>query len=168
VHPPQACVAPLQLLWPCRVSSASKFLGVATWAVRLPHLVVNLAWEAAPPPSSLRHQFCGSTEKPSGFVVNHSKPRGLGVAFRQSPLMTWPPQLSRVDLGFKAQPRNRPRLRLAVLSTMWSALDPVNHRVPRTKPTCMLHTYRPTGIDLSCLFLTCTDSNQAATCTCNT
>jgi hypothetical protein len=28
-------------------------------------------------------------------------------------------------------------------STMLPALDPAGHRVPRTKPTCLLHTWRP-------------------------
>jgi hypothetical protein len=35
------------------------------------------------------------------------------------------------------------RLHLAVLATMRPALDPAGHRVPRTKPTCLLHTWRP-------------------------
>jgi hypothetical protein len=26
---------------------------------------------------------------------------------------------------------------------MWHALDPAGHRVPRTMPTCLLHTWRP-------------------------
>jgi hypothetical protein len=53
------------------------------------------------------------------------------------------PTLSRLDLGFEAQPRNCLRLRPAVLATMRSALDPVGHWVPRTNPTCLLHTRRP-------------------------
>jgi hypothetical protein len=44
---------------------------------------------------------------------------------------------------------------------MRPALDPSGHRVPRTKPTCLLHTWRPSGIDLSHLFFTCTNTNQA-------
>jgi hypothetical protein len=40
----------------------------------------------------LRPWLCGSTKEPSGFVVNHWKPHKLGVASRQSPLMTWPPR----------------------------------------------------------------------------
>jgi hypothetical protein len=36
----------------------------------------------------LRSWLCGSTKKPSDFVVNHWKPHRLGVAYRQSPLMT--------------------------------------------------------------------------------
>jgi hypothetical protein len=51
--------------------------------------------------------------------------------------------MSRLDHGFVAQPRNRPQLHLAVLATMRPALDPTGHRVPRTKPTCLLHTWRP-------------------------
>jgi hypothetical protein len=34
------------------------------------------------------------------------------------------------------------RLHLAILATMRPALDPAGHRVPRTKPTCLLHTWR--------------------------
>jgi hypothetical protein len=33
----------------------------------------------------------------------------------------------RLDLGFEAQPRNRPRLRLAVLATVRPTLDPASH-----------------------------------------
>jgi hypothetical protein len=35
------------------------------------------------------------------------------------------------------------RLHLAVHATMRPALDPAGRRVPRTKPTCLLHTWRP-------------------------
>jgi hypothetical protein len=35
---------------------------------------------AAAPPSVLRSWLCGSTKEPSGFLVNHRKPRELGVA----------------------------------------------------------------------------------------
>jgi hypothetical protein len=35
------------------------------------------------------------------------------------------------------------RFHLAVLATMRPALDPAGHRVPRTKATCLLHTWRP-------------------------
>jgi hypothetical protein len=35
---------------------------------------------AAPPYSILRSWHCGSTKEPSGFLVNHWKPRELGVA----------------------------------------------------------------------------------------
>jgi hypothetical protein len=35
---------------------------------------------AAAPSSVLRSWLCGSTKEPSGFLVNHRKPRELGVA----------------------------------------------------------------------------------------
>jgi hypothetical protein len=35
---------------------------------------------AASPSSVLRSWLCGSTKEPSGFLVNHRKPRELGVA----------------------------------------------------------------------------------------
>jgi hypothetical protein len=35
------------------------------------------------------------------------------------------------------------RLHIAVLATMRPALDSASHRVPRTKPNCLLHTWRP-------------------------
>jgi hypothetical protein len=35
---------------------------------------------AATPSSVLRSWLCGSTKEPSGFLVNHSKPRELSVA----------------------------------------------------------------------------------------
>jgi hypothetical protein len=35
---------------------------------------------AAPPSFVLRSWLCGSTKEPSGFLVNHQKPRELGVA----------------------------------------------------------------------------------------
>jgi hypothetical protein len=34
----------------------------------------------AAPSSVLRYWLCGSTKEPSGFLVNHWKPRELGVA----------------------------------------------------------------------------------------
>jgi hypothetical protein len=39
---------------------------------------------AAAPSSVLRSWLCGSAKEPSGFLVNHSKPRELGVASANS------------------------------------------------------------------------------------
>jgi hypothetical protein len=36
--------------------------------------------DAAAPSSVLRSWLCGSTKEPSSFLVNHRKPRELGVA----------------------------------------------------------------------------------------
>jgi hypothetical protein len=112
-----------------------------------------------------------------GFVAQPSNLVVLWWTTVNPANLVWPPtnlhswlgpNSSRLDLGFEAQPRNHPRLRLAVLATLHPALDPAGHWVPRTKPTCLLHTWRSTGIDLSRLFFTCTNTNQAATCTRNT
>jgi hypothetical protein len=35
---------------------------------------------AAAPSSVLRSWLCGSTKEPNGFIVNHCKPRELGIA----------------------------------------------------------------------------------------
>jgi hypothetical protein len=95
------------------------------------------------PPPSLRSWLCGSTKEPDGFVVNRRKPLRLGAASMPIPLMTWPPRSSQLDLGFDAQPRNRTRLCLGFLATIRPALDPVGHRVPRTKPNCLSTPERP-------------------------
>jgi hypothetical protein len=50
---------------------------------------------------------------------------------------------SRLNLGFEALPRNRPWLHLAILATMQPTLDSTSHRLLRTKPTCLFHTWRP-------------------------
>jgi hypothetical protein len=51
----------------------------------------------------------------------------------------------RLDIGFEVQPRNRPRLRLAVFAIMRLAPDPVGHRVPQTKLVGVL-TRQPTKV----------------------
>jgi hypothetical protein len=80
--------------------------------------------------SSLQSWLCGSTKEPDGFVVNRCKRRELGASSTPIPLMTWPPQLSRLDLGFEAQPRKRTQLHLAFLATMPPTLDLVGYQVP--------------------------------------
>jgi hypothetical protein len=64
----------MQVLRSRHVSSASKSPDciVAHWSDR--------SDAAAPPSSVLRSWLCGSTKEPSGFLVDHWKPRELGVA----------------------------------------------------------------------------------------
>jgi hypothetical protein len=144
----QARVVSTQALRLCCVSFASKLLDVATQAVRPPRptWAVKPTWVPAPPPSSLRPRFCGSTKKSSGFLVNHCKPRELGAT--KEPYM-----ISSCS---------------SCHSNMRPTLDFVGHRVPRTKPTCLSTPGGHTDIDLSHLFFTSTKSNQVAICTCNT
>jgi hypothetical protein len=89
------CLTSTQAMRSRRVSSGSKILDcvvahrsdrcsspvrlVPTGQTGLTH---RLDWsDAATPPSSvLRSWLCGSTKGPSGFLVNHWKPREFGVA----------------------------------------------------------------------------------------
>jgi hypothetical protein len=99
--------------------------------------------------SHLREE--GSLDYDGGFVRLQIQTNfDMHINRQQNPVdLMWPPPISTHDLaptssrrhlGFEAQPRNCPRLRLAVLATMRPALDPAGHRVPRTKPTCLVHT----------------------------
>jgi hypothetical protein len=71
---PQTCLASTQALRSWRVSPASQS----------PECVVTHRSDqsdpTAPPSSVLQSWLCGSTKEPSGFLVNHQKPRELGVA----------------------------------------------------------------------------------------
>jgi hypothetical protein len=57
--------------------------------------------------------------------------------------MTWLPRSPRSTLVSWLNQETVHRLHLAVLATMRPALDPAGHWVPQTKPTCLLHTWRP-------------------------
>jgi hypothetical protein len=111
---------------------------------------------------------CGSTEKPSVFCVEPLQTSRTWCGLTPIPLMTWLTWSSLLDLCFVAQSKNRTWLRLTLLATMRSTLDPVGHQFVRTKPTCLSTPRGHTCIDLLHLFFTCTNANQAATCTCNT
>jgi hypothetical protein len=56
--------------------------------------------------------------------------------------MTWLPQSPGSTLVLWLNQETVYRLHLAVLATMRPALNPAGHWVPRTKPTCLLHTWR--------------------------
>jgi hypothetical protein len=57
--------------------------------------------------------------------------------------MTWLPRSPCSTLVLWLNHETVNQLHLVVLATMRPALDPAGHRVPRTKPTCLLHTWRP-------------------------
>jgi hypothetical protein len=57
--------------------------------------------------------------------------------------MTWLPRSPGSTLVLWLNQETVHRLHLVVLATMRPALDPTGHRVPRTKPTCLLHTWSP-------------------------
>jgi hypothetical protein len=81
-----------------------------------------------------------------------------------------PPQTPRANSGCEPLPctGSDRRLRLAFLATMRPALDPWPSG-PSSQAYLSLHSSEaPQGIDLSRPLFTCTNANQAATCTCNT
>jgi hypothetical protein len=57
--------------------------------------------------------------------------------------MTWLPRSPGSTLVLWLNQETVHRLHLVVLATMRPALDPADNRVPRTKPTYLLHTWRP-------------------------
>jgi hypothetical protein len=60
------------------------------------------------------------------------------------------------------------RLHLAFLATRRPTLHPAGHRVSSQAYLSLHSSEAPQGIDLSRPLFTCTNTNQAATCTCNT
>jgi hypothetical protein len=64
-------------------------------------------------------------------------------SLRKSPLMTWLPRSPGSTFVLWLNQETVHRLHLVLLATMRLALDPAGHMVPRTKPTCLLHTWRP-------------------------
>jgi hypothetical protein len=57
--------------------------------------------------------------------------------------MSWLPRSPGSTLVLWLNQETVHRLHLAVLATMRPALDPTGHQVSGTKPTCLLHTWRP-------------------------
>jgi hypothetical protein len=123
---------------------------------------------AAAPSSVLRSWLCGSTKEPSGFLVNHRKPRELVVA--SANLHSW--------LGSHiVSPRPWFWGSTKKPSTTSSCCS-CHHAAPHLTPLATGSLERSllvfstpgglTGDDLSRLFFTCTSTSQATTCTCNT
>jgi hypothetical protein len=78
----------------------------------------------------------------AGFGQTPQTPR-TWCSLSQSPLMTWLPRSPGLTLVLWLNQETVHRLHLAILATMRPTLDPTGHRFPRTKPTCLLHTWRP-------------------------
>jgi hypothetical protein len=73
-----------------------------------------------------------------GFEAQTKKPSSDGfVGKPANPACSSRPPAKPLDLTATVHRLDRPRLRLARLTTMWSAPSPAVHRVPRTEPTCL-------------------------------
>jgi hypothetical protein len=82
-----------------------------------------------------------------------------------------PPQTPRANSAREPLPctGSYPRLHLAFLANMRLALDPIRPPGPSSRANLSLHGSEASqGLVLSRSLFTCTNSNQAATCTCNT
>jgi hypothetical protein len=121
----------------------------------------------APPSSVLWSWFCGSTKEPSGYLVNHRKPRELGVASANQ-LMTRLPRSPGSTLVLRLNQETVHDFILPFLPPCSPHLTPLATR--SLKPSLLVFSTRGslTGNDLSLLFFTCTNTSQVATCTCNT
>jgi hypothetical protein len=120
----------------------------------------NRSGTAAAPSSVLRSWLCGSTKEPSGFLVNHRKP--------QSPLMTRLPRSPGSILVLRLDQETVHDFILLFMPPCGPHLTPL---ATGSLERSLLVFSTPgglTGDDLSRLFFTCTNTSQAATCTCNT
>jgi hypothetical protein len=120
---------------------------------------------AATPSSVLRSWLCGSTKEPSSFLVNHWKPR---CSLCQSPLMTRLPHSPSSTLVLRLYQETVHDFILLFLPPCGSHLTPLGTRSLKRSLLVFSTPGGLTGNDLSHLFFTCTKTNQAATCTCNT
>jgi hypothetical protein len=64
-------------------------------------------------------------------------------SLRQSPLMTWLPRSPDSPLVLRLNQETVHDFILLFMPPCGLHFDPAGHRVPRTKPTCLLHTWRP-------------------------
>jgi hypothetical protein len=114
---------------------------------------------AAAPSSVLQSWLCGSTKEPSGFLVNHQKPCELMTRLPRSPGST---------LVFRLNQETFHHFILLFMPPCGQHLTPL---ATGSLERSLLVFSTPGGLmgdDLSRLFFTCTNTSQAATCTCNT
>jgi hypothetical protein len=96
-----------------------------------------------------------------GFEAQTKKPSSDGfVGKLPNPACSARPPTKPLDSTATVHRLDRPRLRLALLATMWPAPSPAVHRVPRTETTCLSISRRPLKAeDLSRPFFTCNNTN---------
>jgi hypothetical protein len=123
---------------------------------------------ATAPSSVLRSWLCGSTKEPSGFLVNHRKPRELGVCLCQLPLMTWLLRSPGSTLVFRLNQETVHDFILLFMPPCGPHLIPLETGSLERSLLVFSTPGGLTGDDLLRLFFTCTNTSQAATCTCNT
>jgi hypothetical protein len=123
---------------------------------------------AAAPSLVLRSWLCGSTKEPSGFLVNHRKPPRTRCSLRQSPLMTRLPRSLGSTLVLTLNQETVHDFILLFMPPCGPHLTPLATGSLERSLLVFSIPGGLTGDDLSRLFFTCTNTSQAATCTCNT
>jgi hypothetical protein len=96
-----------------------------------------------------------------GFEAQTKKPSSDGfVGKPPNPACSARPPAKPLDSTATVHRHDRPRLRLARLTTIWPASRPAVHRVSRAEPTCLPISRRPLKAeDLSRPFFTCNITN---------
>jgi hypothetical protein len=96
-----------------------------------------------------------------GFEAQTKKPSSDGfVGKPPNPACSARPPAKPLDSTATVHRLDRPRLRLARLTTMWPAPSPAIHRAPQTEPTRLSISRRPLKAeDLSRPFFTCNNTN---------
>jgi hypothetical protein len=174
------CLASMQALRSRHLSFASKHLGGSDPGGQTapprrldrprrsdrPSWAVQLAWVAAPP----RRVFgLGFVAQPSNQFSGEplQTPRSR-CSLRQSPLMTRLPRSPGSTLVLRLNQETVHNFVLLFLPPCGPHLTPL--ATGSLEPSLLVFS-TPGGLtddDLSCLFFTCTNTSQAATCTCNT
>jgi hypothetical protein len=145
------------------------FVGLAIGRPRLRRTPRPSDASHAIPPRVLRFEASRHTRIPSlscwafglGFEAHTKKPSSDGfVGKPPNPACSaWPPAKP-LDSTATVHRLDRPRLRLACLTTTWPAPSPAVNRVPRTEPTCLSMSRRPLKAeDLSRPFFICKNTN---------
>jgi hypothetical protein len=145
------------------------FVGLAIGRPRLHRTLRPSDASHAIPPRVLRFEASRHARIPSsscwafelGFEAQTKKLSSDGfVGKPPNPACSSRPPAKPLDLTATVHLLDHPRLRLARLATMWPALSPAVHRVPRIEPTCLSISRRPLKAeDLSRPFFTCNNMN---------
>jgi hypothetical protein len=107
---------------------------------RTPVRLVRLTWCCCIRSSALTLWINQGTQWFSGEPLETSR---TWCGLRQSPLMTWPPWSLRLTLVLRLNQETVHDFVLLLLLPCGLHVLVAPHWIPQTKPTCLLHTWRP-------------------------
>jgi hypothetical protein len=150
-----------------RVSSTSKLLALCDPKPVKPILQTGQDGFGLTATPGLRSWLCGSTKEPGCFGEPPETPR-TRCSLRQSLLMTRLPRSPSSTLVLRLNQETVHDFILPFLPPCGPHLTPLATRSIERSLLVLSTLGGLTGNDLSRLFYTCTNTSQAATCTCNT